>query len=245
MISRLAGFVYGLACYVGFLVVFLYAMGFLGNFIVPKSIDSGATVPLTEAILVNCGLLAIFALQHSIMARQWFKSGWTKIVAKPVERSTYVMLSNLAMILLFWQWRPMTQSIWNVESSAGSALLWGLFGLGWLLVLVSSFSFDHFDLFGMRQVYLYYKGKEYVGLDFTVPGLYKVVRHPLYVGWFLAFWATPNMTAGHLLFAAVASAYILVAIQFEERDLISFFGAKYEDYRKNVPMLIPFLKGKG
>ena len=243
-LGRIAAFIYGLISYIIFLVTFLYAIGFMGNIIVPKSIDFPPQASLIKALIINLALLTVFALQHSVMARQGFKNWWTKIVPQPIERSTYVLFSNLALILLFWQWQPMGSIIWNVENFTGRIILFSLFGFGWLLVLISTFLINHFDLFGLRQVYLYLRGQEYTHLKFTTPGLYKIVRHPLYVGWFFTFWMTPTMTVAHLVFALVTTIYILIAIQLEERDLVSIYGQDYEAYRRRVPMLIPLLKNQ-
>lgn len=240
--GRAIAFIYGVVAYVVFFGTFLYAIGFIGNVIVPKSIDSARDGSLGQALLVNTLLLSIFAVQHSVMARPTFKRWWTKIVPEPVERSTYVLLSSLALILLFWQWRPMGGMIWNVQDPVGGAVLVGLAASGWLLVLVSTFLINHFDLFGLRQVYLYLRGKAYTRLRFATPGPYKMVRHPLYVGWLLAFWATPTMTVAHLVFAVATTGYILIAIRLEERDLVSDHGEAYESYRGRVPMLIPWTK---
>ncbi len=244
--GRAAALIYGLVCYVMFLGVYLYAIGFMGNFgIVPKAIDSGAdgslaqAGPFSQAILVNLLLLGVFAIPHTVMARPTFKRWWTKIVPESIERSTYVLVSNLALILLFWQWRPMGGIIWDVENSTGRMILWGLFGLGWLLVLLATLQINHLDLFGMRQVWLYFRGKPYTHIALATPLFYKHVRHPLYVGWITAFWATPTMTAAHLVFAVCTTAYILIAIRFEERNLVEFHGEGYVEYRKRTPMLIP------
>jgi protein-S-isoprenylcysteine O-methyltransferase Ste14 len=244
MVPRIATFLYGLVCYLIFLVTFLYAIGFVGNLVVPKSIDSGPAVPLTEALLVNTLLLSLFAIQHSVMARQWFKRAWTKIIPQPMERSTYVLLASLVLSLLFWQWRPMRDVIWDVQNSTGRIVLQGLFWMGWGGVLFSTYLIDHFSLFGLRQVYLYLKGLPEEPTSFKTPGLYKVVRHPLYLGFVVAFWSTPRMTLGHLFFAAVCTAYIVVAIQFEERDLMEFYGDSYRKYRTQVSMLLPVRFGK-
>lgn len=235
-------FTYGAVVYVMFLGVFVYAAGFLGNLFVPKSIDSGAAVPLAQALAVNLLLLGAFAVQHSAMARPTFKRWWTRIVPEPIERSTYVLLSNLAMILLFWQWRPMTQIVWDVQSAAGRGSLLALYGIGWVIVVSATFQLNHFDLFGLRQVWLYLREREYTRLTFKTPLYYRYARHPLYIGWLTTFWATPTMTTGHLLFAVVTTLYILVAIQLEERNLVEAHGEHYVAYRKQVPMLVPVPK---
>lgn len=240
--ERLAAFAYGLVCYAIFFGTFLYAVGFIGDFVVPKTIDSAPLVSLPNALLINLGLLSLFAVQHSVMARPAFKQQWTKIVPKPVERSTYVLFSSLCLIALFYFWQPMGITIWNVQHPVGQAILYSLFASGWLVILGASFLINHFDLFGLRQVFLYLIGKPYTQLRFATPGMYQHVRHPLYVGWLLAFWATPHMTAAHLVFALVTTVYILTAIQFEERDLIQIHGENYVDYRRRVPMLIPSLR---
>jgi methanethiol S-methyltransferase len=243
--GRIIAFVYGAICYLVFFGTFLYAIGFVGNLVVPKSIDTGpAAATLTRALIMNVILLSIFALQHSVMARPAFKQLWTRFVPKAVERSTYVLFSSLALILLFWQWRPMRDVVWSVENTAAVYILWALFFLGWAIVLLSTFMINHFDLFGMRQVGHFRRGEEYTDLGMREPGFYKFVRHPIMVGFIIAFWATPRMTYGHLLFAAVTTVYILVAIQLEERDIVSIHGEAYEDYRKRVSMLLPFPKMK-
>ena len=237
-------FLYGLICYGVFLLTFLYAIGFIGNLAVPKTIDAGGPArPIGVAIAINLVLLSIFAIQHSVMARQGFKRVWTRLVPPSVERATYVLLSSLALILLFGQWRAMPAIVWDVDSEIGRGILWALYVGGWLLVLYSTFLINHFELFGLRQVWRPLKGLPPAENAFREPSLYRFVRHPLYVGWFFAFWAIPTMTAGHLLFAAVASAYILVAIQLEERDLIRFHP-EFAGYRERVPMLIPRLVRK-
>jgi protein-S-isoprenylcysteine O-methyltransferase Ste14 len=242
--KRIAAFIYGVVCYAIFFGTFLYAIGFVGDLFVPKSIDSAPQGPLGQALLVNALLLGLFAVQHSVMARPAFKRWWTRFVPKPVERSTYVLFSSLALIALFVHWQPIGGVIWDVQDPIGQAVLYGLFAFGWGLVLVATFLINHFDLFGLRQVWLYLRGKEYRPLNFGTPALYKIVRHPLYVGWFFAFWATPTMTVAHLFFALLTTAYILIAIRFEERDLVAEHGARYSEYRKQVPMLVPRLGGR-
>ncbi len=240
MFKRILFFAYGVFSYLVFFATFLYAVGFIGNFGVPRTLDGEASGDFWISFLTDAGLLALFAVQHSVMARKWFKDRWTRIVPKPVERSTYVLFSSLALILLFWQWRPLGGVVWSVENPLGVIVLRALFAFGWLLVLVATFLINHFDLFGLRQVWFYLRGKPYQPLKFGTPALYRVVRHPLYVGWFFAFWMTPTMTLAHLLFSVATTAYILLAIQFEERDLVRELGEDYEAYRRSVPMLIPF-----
>lgn len=241
---RLAVLCYGLASYAVFFATYCYAAGFIGGFLVPKSIDSAVALPVGPALLVNAALLGLFAVQHSVMARPFFKRWLAGVLPAAAERSTYVLASSLALILLFWLWQPMGGTVWKIEAPAGRMLLQGGFAVGFLLVLATSFLINHFDLFGLRQVWKYFRNVPYTPLKFGTPGLYKLVRHPLYVGWFLAFWCTPDMTAAHLLFALLTTGYILVAIQLEERDLIAAHP-EYAGYRKRVPALIPRLSDRG
>lgn len=241
MIGRIFAFLYGSGSYAVFFATFLYAIGFVGNFLVPKSLDSPAEGPWQTALAVDLALLALFALQHSVMARPAFKRLLTRVVPPAIERSTYVLASSLALALLFWQWRPLGGAIWDVQNELGVALLYAGFAFGWLLVLVTTFVINHFDLFGLRQVWRHLRGEPQQGLAFVTPVLYRLVRHPLYVGWFFAFWCTPTMTVTHLVFAVMTTAYILIAIRLEERDLLAAHP-EYAHYRKQVPMLIPRLR---
>ncbi len=237
--AALLAVVYGIFSYVLFLFTVAYAVGFVGNLSVPKSIDSGAVGPLIESLIIDTVLLSIFAIQHSVMARPGFKRVWTRLVPRSVERSTFVLFANLALLLLYWQWRPVLLPVWTVENALGVATLNAIFWFGWGLVLVSTFLISHFELFGLSQVFALVVGRKSLELQFRTPLLYRYVRHPLYLGFILAFWAAPSMSVGHLLFAAATTGYILIAIQFEEHDLITLFGDQYRRYREQVSMLFP------
>ena len=239
MLKRVVVFAYGVASYGVFFATFLYSVGFIGNLVVPKTMDSPTRMPFLYALGIDVLLLGIFAVQHSVMARPWFKRAWTRIVPEPAERSTYVLLSSLALIALFAFWQPLGGMVWNIQNPTARMVMYQLFGLGFGMVLIATFLINHFDLFGLRQVWLYLVGKPYTHLTFRTPLFYKYIRHPLYVGWFMAFWFTPTMTGAHLLFAVMTTVYILMAIRWEEKDLIDVFGEKYERYRESVPMFIP------
>ncbi|OAJ71467.1 hypothetical protein A7976_08085 [Methylobacillus sp. MM3] len=241
---RILAVFYGAVSYLIFFVTFLYAVGFVGNLVVPKSIDSGVAGAFGLSLLIDVLLLGLFAVQHSVMARPAFKRWWTRFVPQVVERTTYVLLSSLALILLFWLWQPMQGVVWSIENVAGRNVLWALFWIGWVIVLTSTFLINHFDLFGLRQVYLYSKGQEYTNIGFKTPFLYRLVRHPIMLGFIVAFWATPHMTVGHLAFAIITTVYILIALQFEEHDLVSYYGEAYEKYRRQVSMILPFPRKK-
>jgi protein-S-isoprenylcysteine O-methyltransferase Ste14 len=239
--GRLLAFFYGVVAYLAFVLITLYAIGFLGDAVVPKSIDSGGGAVSVRALAIDVGLLTLFALQHSVMARSGFKRRWTRLVPEPIERSTYVLVTVLCLALLFWQWRPMTRVVWRVDGAA-AVVLTVLFWLGWLIQLMSTFMVSHFDLFGLRQVSAYLRARPSPPLAFVTPLFYRLVRHPLYTGFLLAFWAAPVMTFGHLVFALVTTLYILVAVRFEERDLLAAFGETYRSYQRKTPMLLPFTK---
>ena len=241
--GALISLMYGTGVYVFFLCTFVYAIGFVGGVFVPKTVDSGATVPLMEALAVDFLVLGIFAVQHSVMARRSFKRWWTQIVPPALERSTYVLAATLALALLLWQWRPIAEPvIWRIEDRAASDAIWVIFWLGWAVLLLATFLINHFELFGLRQVFSRLLGREIPEAEFRTPFLYRYVRHPIYLGFVLAFWATPVMTAGHLLFAIGGTGYILVGIWFEERDLVAQFGERYHRYREQVGMLVPWRK---
>src|SRR5437660_90876 len=244
MTKRLVFFAYGAVAYLIFLGTFLYAIAFVGGIGVPTRLDGDPQSPLLTALAIDAALLTLFAVQHSVMARRWFKEWWTQIVPWTIERSTFVLFASLALIVLFWKWQPIGMPIWTVTDPAVRALLWTLFAAGWGTVLVVTFLINHFDLFGLRQVWLPLIGKPYTRIEFRTPAPYRYVRHPLYFGFLLAFWMTPTMTLAHLVFAIATTAYIVLAIQFEEHDLIREHGSAYEEYRRRVPMLLPVPAGR-
>jgi protein-S-isoprenylcysteine O-methyltransferase Ste14 len=239
MIGRISTLLYGIFCYLVFFATFLYAIAFLGDFGGPRTIDSGVEGSIGGALAINAGLLALFALQHSIMARSWFKRAWTRIVPPAVERSTYVLFSSVALIVLFWQWRPIGGLVWQVDNELGRMAIFWVYAAGWMLLLIATFLINHFDLFGLRQVYLHFRGQEYTSLAFRTPGLYRLMRHPIYFSWLCIFWATPRMTIAHLVFAVATTGYILMAIQLEERDLVRAYGDSYRRYKQQVPSILP------
>ncbi|MBN9662472.1 MAG: isoprenylcysteine carboxylmethyltransferase family protein [Acidobacteria bacterium] len=243
--SRFLIFVYGTASYLAFFATFLYAIGFIGNFGVPKAMDTAPSLDWGTALLIDLGLLALFAIQHSVMARPAFKRILTRLVPQAAERSTYVLASSLALMLLFWQWQPLGGIVWSVESAPGQILLYTGYAAGWLLVFITTFVINHFDLFGLSQVFAYRSGKAAPEPEFRTPAFYRVVRHPLYLGFLLALWVKPTMSYGRLLFTAVLTLYILVAIRFEERDLIGLFGHRYRDYQRRVSMIVPWFPRRG
>lgn len=244
MLRRSGVFVLGVFAYLLFLAVFLYAIGFVTGWVVPKSIDSGSAPATRTALAVDLALLGLFALQHSVMARPGFKRAWTRIIPAEAERSFYVLASNLAMIALFAFWQPMPDVVFSLEGPLARGLAQGAFLLGIATILYATFLIDHFDLFGLRQAWLALRGVPYTPRAFATPGLYRHIRHPLYVGWFLFFWATPTMTAGHLLLAFATTGYILVAIVFEERDLLDHFGADYRAWRARTPLFVPRVRAR-
>jgi protein-S-isoprenylcysteine O-methyltransferase Ste14 len=238
MVRRLAILTYGIVCYISSLAALLYAVGFIGGFLTPTRLDGAREGSLTTALAIDVGLLALFALQHSGMARPAFKRWLTRFVPGPAERSTYSLLSSAALFLLFWQWKPLGGIVWEVPGEGARAAIFGLYAAGWVMVFATTFLINHFDLFGLRQVWLAFRGVPYTSLAFATPWPYRVIRHPLYVGWFTVFWAAPTMTAAHLLFAVGTTAYILAAIRWEERDLVAAHP-EYAAYRRRVPMLLP------
>ena len=242
--SKILALLFGVVAYLLFFGTFLYAIGFVGNVGVPKSIDVGPASPVWTAVIIDAALLLAFAVQHSVMARQWFKKGWTKVVPWTVERSTYVVMASLVLALVLWQWRPITNVIWDVSGTWAGPVLGVTFWIGWAILFVTTFLINHFELFGLAQVWNYFRGHEHQPPTFRAPMFYKFVRHPLYLGFLIAFWSAPRMTAGHLLFSAATTGYILLAITFEERDLVHFHGEAYRQYRLRTPMLIPFLGGR-
>lgn len=237
--SRTVIFIYGLVCYAVSLAAFVYAAGFIGGFFTPTLLDGTPDLPLAQALAIDLGLLVLFAVQHSVMARPAFKRWWTRIVPEAAERSTYVLASSLALVPLFAYWEPIGGVVWSVPEGTARAAVLGLYAFGWLLLLYTTFLIDHFDLFGLAQVWRFLTGQSYRPPQFRTPSLYRVVRHPLYIGWLIIFWAAPTMTVAHLVFAVMTTAYILIAIQLEERDLVAAFGTDYVAYRRRTPMLVP------
>lgn len=244
-LGRIVAFLYGLTSYAVFFIAFLYAVGFVANLVVPKSIDSGVPTPITQALIVDLILMTVFALQHSVMARKQFKEWWTQYVPKSIERSTYVLFASLALLLIFWQWQPIPAILWHIDNPRTAWAITGVSFLGWFIVLTGTFLINHFELFGLHQVASNLSGQPMPAPRFRTPLYYQLVRHPIYLGFIIAFWAAPTMSVGHLLFAAVTTAYIFVGILLEERDLVELFGDEYRRYKKQVAMLIPWHKGGG
>jgi methanethiol S-methyltransferase len=242
--KRVIAFIYGVVCYLLFLFTVLYFMGFLGKMGVPKTIDSGSAAPFTRALFINIALITLFGLQHSVMARPSFKKWWTQIIPKPIERSTFVLVTSLTLLFIFSYWQPMPQVIWRVEGPFARVVSDGLFFFGWAIVLYSTFLINHFDLFGLRQVYLYFKNEPYTPHLFKMSSFYEYIRHPLMLGFVVVLWATPEMTVGHLLFAAGFTAYIFIGIRFEEKDLVRHHGNTYLDYRRRTSMILPIFRKK-
>lgn len=240
--NRIIALLYGIISYLIFLATIIYAIGFFGNFIVPKSIDSSEMDTVAHSLIINFTLIGIFAIQHSVMARPAFKHWVMHFIPQAIERSTYVLLSSLALILLYWQWRPINMMVWNVENSVGYYALWILYSVGWLILLISTFLISHFDLFGIRQVYLNIKCHEYTDIPFSTPFFYKLVRHPIMLGFIIIFWTTPYMTVAHLVFSTVITIYIIIALQLEEHDLINYYGHLYKAYQQKVSMILPIPK---
>jgi protein-S-isoprenylcysteine O-methyltransferase Ste14 len=238
--SRTLSLLFAIVCYAIFFATFLYLISFVGNFpVVPLTVDRGPDAPVAAAVIIDIALITLFGVQHSVMARPGFKRAWTRIVPKPIERSIFVLLASLALIVMFLFWRPINATVWEVGNAGLRTLLWAVFWVGWLLVLISTFLINHFELFGLQQAWFHARAREEQGPQLREPSLYRFVRHPMMLGFFLAFWGIPTMSAGHLLLAAGMSAYILIALHFEERDLVGIFGADYESYRRRVGMLIP------
>jgi len=237
--ARIGLMLYGLVAYLAFFVTILYAIGFVTGFAVPKTIDSGPGGPVAHAIFVNGAILALFVVQHTIMARPWFKRRWTRVIPAPIERSTFVIAASAILLALFWQWRPMPEVVWNVDATWARVALHATAFVGWATVFASSFMVSHWDLFGLRQTFLPALGRRYVPLPFKITGLYRLVRHPLMLGFLIAFWATPTMTMGHLFFSVMTTAYIIVGVSIEERDLVAHFGDRYREYQERVPAVVP------
>jgi methanethiol S-methyltransferase len=242
--TRFLFLLYGLVAYLLFFAAILYGIGFVANLLVPKGIDAGDVGFASTAIVVNVSLLLLFAVQHNVMARPWFKDWWTRFVPRPIERSTFVALASLILMLLYWQWRPIPQIVWHVDNTAFRGLLWALYFLGWVIVFYSSFVIDHFELFGLKQVWLYFQGRQPTTAPFSERSLYRWVRHPLMLGFIISFWSAPTMSQGRLLFAFVTTAWVLIAIQIEERDLAHFLGEPYRHYRERTPMLVPWPRSR-